>query len=195
MGYKTIRYTLLVGGLTLSAAAGGAGPSPSMLANNCFGCHGHEGSSVGPATPTISGMSEGYFTETMLAYKSGDRPATIMGRIAKGHTEEEIEIMAKYFAGKPFVRPAQKYDADKARLGKKLHNKYCEKCHEDGGRVDDESGVLAGQWIPYLRYSMEDFQSGEREMPKKMAKRVKEVIKAHGDDGLEAIVQYYGSQK
>jgi sulfide dehydrogenase cytochrome subunit len=34
----------------------------------------------------------------MKAFKSGERPATLMDRIAKGYTDEEIEAMAKYFA-------------------------------------------------------------------------------------------------
>ena len=90
---------------------------------------------------------------------------------------------------------AQKHDAGKAAEGKKIHKKYCEKCHEKGGMVDDESGVLAGQWIPYLRYTMEDFNSGARDMSKKMKKRMKKVMDTHGEAGMEALVQYYGSQK
>ena len=65
---------LLLGAAPLSAA----GPSASMLADTCAGCHGVDGSSVGPASPSIAGMSAEYFTETMEAFKSGERPSTIM---------------------------------------------------------------------------------------------------------------------
>ena len=195
MRKKKLCGMLLVGGLALSMSAWAAGPTPSMLSNNCMGCHGTDGSSVGPASPTIAGLSVEYFIESMVAFKNGDRPSTIMDRIAKGHTDEEIEAMAKFFAEKPFKRPSQKTDGKKVAMGKDVHKKYCEKCHEDAGRVDDESSVLAGQWLPYLQFAMEDFTSGAREMPKKMKKRVKELRKAHGDAGLEAALHFYASQK
>jgi len=34
----------------------------------------------------------------MAAYKSGERPATIMHQIAKGYTDAQIEAMAAFFA-------------------------------------------------------------------------------------------------
>jgi len=194
MDQKITRTLVLAGGLALSLNAFAAGPSASMLSNTCAGCHGTDGSSVGPA-PTIAGLSEGFFIESMEEYKSGNRPSTIMDRIAKGYTEEEFKMMAKFFSEKPFGRIAQTHDAKQAKKGKKIHKKYCENCHEDGGRVDDESGVLAGQMIPYLRYSMEDFLSGARHSPKKMKKKMDKLVKKYGDKGVEAVIQYYGSQK
>lgn len=166
-----------------------------MLANTCAGCHGTNGSSVGPASPTIAGMSYDYFIETMEAYKKGERPATIMTRIAKGYTEKEIELMAGFFSKQPFIRQSQKFDKKKARKGKKLHKKYCEKCHEEGGRSsEDDAGILAGQWEPYLRFTMEDYTSGNRTMEKKMKKKMKKLDKAHGDKGVDALIHYYASQ-
>lgn len=171
-----------------------ATPSMTMLAYTCAGCHGVNGSSVGPATPTIAGISEDYFIETMEAYSSGERPSTIMGRIARGYTKKEIELMADYFSKQPFVRLSQGFDKKSAKLGKKLHKKYCEKCHEDEGRsAEDDAGILAGQWEPYLRFTMEDFTSGERPMEKKMKKRMKKLDKAHGAVGVDALIHYYAS--
>jgi sulfide dehydrogenase cytochrome subunit len=177
-------------------AAGAATPSASMLANTCAGCHGTNGSSVGPASPTIAGISTEYFIETMAAYKKAERPSTIMSRIAKGYTEEEIKLMADFFSKQPFVRQPQKHDAAKAGTGKKIHKKYCEKCHEDGGTSsEDDAGILAGQWEPYLRFSMEDFTSGNREMEKKMKKKLEELQADHGDAGVDALMHYYSSFK
>ena len=186
-----IACSAVVGGVAFAAT-----PSASMLGNTCAGCHGTNGNSNGPATPTIAGISSEYFIETMEAYKSGDRPSTIMTRIAKGYTEEEIKLMADFFAKQPFVRQPQAVDAKMAKRGKKLHDKYCEKCHEDGGRsTEDDAGILAGQWKPYLRYTMEDFTSGSREMEKKMKKRLDQLVDKKGDAGLEQLFHYYASQK
>lgn len=180
----------------MSSTIMAATPSASMLANTCAGCHGTNGSSVGPASPTIAGISVEYFIETMEAYKKAERPSTIMSRIAKGYTEEEIKLMAKFFSIQEFVRQPQKHNAKLARKGKKLHKKYCEKCHEDGGTSsEDDAGILAGQWEPYLRYSMQDFTSGNRSMEKKMKKKMKSLEKDHGDAGIDALIHFYSSHK
>jgi sulfide dehydrogenase cytochrome subunit len=171
-------------------------PSATMLANTCAGCHGTNGSSVGPASPTIAGISPDYFIETMEAYQSGERPATIMNRIAKGYSAKEIELMANYFSKQPFVRQPQEYDARLAKRGKKLHKKYCEKCHEDDGRSsEDDAGILAGQWQAYMHFNMEDFTSGKRPMEKKMKKRLDKLNKAHGQAGINALIHFYASQQ
>ena len=190
------RVGCMILGSLLYGSVMAATPSATMLANTCAGCHGTNGSSMGPASPTIAGISKEYFIETMQAYKSGERISTIMTRIAKGYTDEEIKLMAGFFSKQKFVRQAQAHDAKKAKLGKKLHKKYCEKCHEDGGRSsEDDAGILAGQWDKYLRYSMDDFTSGNREMQKKMRKKVKALQKEHGDKGIDALIHYYASQK
>lgn len=196
MKYQSlIRGAVVLGGIAFGSVAWAATPSASMLANTCAGCHGTDGVSNGPATPTIAGMSSEYFIESMKAYREGTRPATIMNRIAKGYSDEEIKAMAGYFAKQKFVRIQQDSDDKLAKKGKNLHKKYCEKCHEDGGRSADDGGILAGQMMPYLHYSFSDFMDGSRDMPKKMKRQVEKMHEAAGDEGIEELVNYYGSQK
>ncbi|MBF0092922.1 MAG: c-type cytochrome [Alphaproteobacteria bacterium] len=172
-----------------------AEPTPAMLANACAGCHGTNGLSVGPTSPIISGMASEYFVAAMAAYKKGEWPSTIMGRIAKGYSDEQIKAMGDFFAKQPFVRAAQKNDAAKAKTGAKLHEEYCEKCHEKGGSAGEDAGVLAGQWMPYLEHAMEDYTSGKRPMTKKMQKQVDQLVQDHKHAGVEALVNFYGSAK
>lgn len=185
---------VLASGLMFSASTI-AGDRATMLAYTCAGCHGPNGSSVGPASPTIAGLGEETFVEAMKAYQSGDRPSTIMGRIAKGYTEEELKTMAGFFAKQKFIVPEQEHDAAKAKAGAKLHEDFCEKCHEDGGTKDEDgSSIVAGQWMPYLHFQFEDFQSGERSMPKKMKKRMEKMLEKD-KDGVDKLLNYYGSRK
>jgi sulfide dehydrogenase cytochrome subunit len=72
--------------------------SGRMLGATCAGCHGTEGKAEG-AIPSIYGTPKDQMISTMQAYKSGKRPGTIMNRIAKGYSDEEIQAMAEYFAG------------------------------------------------------------------------------------------------
>ena len=179
--------SVLLGAGQLSAA-----PTASMLADTCAGCHGTDGVSVGPASPNIAGLSEAYFTDTMLAFKNGDRYSTVMGRIAKGYSEEEIALMAGYFASKPMAITKQELDAAKVAAGGELYTKNCSKCHDENGSLaDDDAGILASQWLPYLRYAMEDFKAGTWEMPKKMKKKVDGL----SDDELDSLLQFFASQQ
>jgi len=191
---KKLLAMVVLGGMAVSGNSM-AGPSAQALANSCAGCHGVDGSSNGPAIPSIAEISPDYFMEIMTAYKTSETPNTIMTRIAKGYTDEEIKLMAGYFSKQTMARKTQSFDAAQAKAGAKLHKKYCEKCHEDGGRsAEDDSGLLAGQWAPYLHYSMVDFISGDRSMPKKMKKKVKKAMKAD-PKAMEKLINFYASQK
>jgi sulfide dehydrogenase cytochrome subunit len=149
-----------------------------------------------------------------------------MGRIAKGFSEEEIALMADYFAKATFAPAKQKFDQALVKEGAKLHDKSCEKCHSEGGKVlaaapadkkaadkgkkakkgdedeDEDEGeggdewqILAGQWTPYLKYTLEDYVAERREMPKKMAKAIKKLTDKDGDKALAALYAYYASQQ
>lgn len=178
-----------------------AGPSAAMMANTCAGCHGTDGKSAGPASPNLAGMSASYFIDSMTYFKNlpkGEehaedaRPATIMNRIAKGYTDEQIEAMAEHFASLPVYKADVPHDAAKAKAGADIYDKACAKCHDENGALpDDDSGILAGQWLPWLQYSMVDFQSGHREMPKKMKKQVEKLSGAE----IETALHFFASQK
>ncbi|MCG8122535.1 MAG: cytochrome c4, partial [Candidatus Thiodiazotropha taylori] len=64
MAYKNLKRAL-IGALALSASSVAfaadkpllSGASASMLANTCAGCHGTNGASIGPASPSIGGIS------------------------------------------------------------------------------------------------------------------------------------------
>ncbi|GMV02837.1 MAG: c-type cytochrome [Burkholderiaceae bacterium] len=205
---------LLLAGAAWAGGAAAQGVPVSVLAGNCVGCHGIDGVSGGPATPSIAGMSKVYFVNAMLSYKYGkdlekieaaakklkidpddveghERLATVMDRMAKGYSDEEIGALADYFAGKRHVAAIQPYNAALVARGKRVHDDACEKCHEDGGRKGDGAGVLAGQWMPYLNHSIMDFNAGHRGMPKKMRANMKDLT----DKDFEALVQFYASQK
>lgn len=176
-------------------AAQASGMDAAALAEPCAGCHGIDGTSSGPATPTIAGLTTDYFVLSMQDYKSDKRPSTVMGRIAKGYSDEEIEAMAAYFNDRKFGRPAQPFDATLAAKGKELQAVYCENCHEKDGQLADGIGVLGGQKLPYLHFSVEDFRSGVRAAERRKQQKMDDLMKAEGDAGYEAVLNYYASQQ
>ncbi len=192
---KTVLISLaLSGSFAASASALAGGASGEMLANTCYGCHGPQGNSFGPGIPSIAGNSEVYLVDRMKAYKSGDMPSTIMSNIAKGYNDEEIKRMSAHIAKEAYVPVAQKHDAKLAKAGKKLHKKYCEKCHSEYGTLaEDESGFLSGQWMPYLEYTLADYHNGKADAGKKMKKKMKKLFKKEGAEGFKKLIHYYGS--
>ncbi len=166
--------------------------SAAMLATHCTGCHGEDGASLGPASPSIGGLDKDYFIKTMRAFKNGKRHATVMGRIAKGYTDDEIKAMAGYFASKKWVPQAQATDAARVAQGRILHQKHCDKCHEDTSRATDEGGtILAGQWMPYLLSQIEDYASGKTPTQSKKY----ETVRSLAPEEVDALLQFYASQK
>ncbi len=191
--HKGVR-NLLLAMLAVLPAAVSAGPSGQAMAFTCAGCHGTDGSSVGPSMPAIAGMDPEVFVDAMKAYRQDERNSSIMNRIAKAYSDEQFKAMAWFFASQRLQLFPQKYDAALASRGSELHDEHCEKCHENGGRPGD-AGTLAGQWMPYLQYTMEDFINGKRKWPRKMKRKVDAAIEEAGDDAIPALVNYYGSQR
>jgi sulfide dehydrogenase cytochrome subunit len=90
-----------MGGAILSVAAFSQ-PTPleiRALAATCANCHGTDGKAVsGSAVVSLAGMKQDYISQQMKAFKTGQRPATVMHQLAKGYTDEQIEQIATYFA-------------------------------------------------------------------------------------------------
>jgi len=74
-------------GLMMVLAAASA-PPPG--ASSCSGCHG--------AASQIAGRDAKDMTEALIAYRSGARPSTVMGRIAKGFSADELGAIAAWWA-------------------------------------------------------------------------------------------------
>jgi len=77
-----------------------------VLASSCAACHGTGGNSLG-SMPAVAGLDAGYFTQQMLAFRSGERASTVMHHHAKGLTQEEIVSLAEHFS-RQSKRPALK---------------------------------------------------------------------------------------
>lgn len=192
---RSIRKALLpsLAGLLIAASpAAAANFDAATLAETCAGCHGTDGTSLG-AAPTIANLTVEYFVLSMKDYASGARASTVMGRIAKGYSEDEIKAMAAYFDKKPFGRTVQAFDTALIDKGKALQAKYCESCHEKDGRKSDGIGVLAGQRLPYMAYSIEDFKDGRRVLERRKKQKMDELWADQGDAGYDAVLHYYAS--
>ena len=97
--YLVIPNTVLA--LAVNAITPAYGQDPAYarnLASACFTCHGTDGRSVGGIPPSLAGRDRNDLLQAMKDFKAGKRPATIMHQQAKGYTDQELEILAGYFA-------------------------------------------------------------------------------------------------
>ncbi|WP_299437143.1 hypothetical protein [uncultured Rhodospira sp.] len=173
-----------------------ADPTVEVMAGACTFCHGTDGNGIGAAIPSITGLPSDQFIYMMETYQDDSNPSTVMGRIARGYSESQIEDLAVYFGDKPFERPAQPWiDETMIAEGKELAAEYCESCHENEGRDGEGVGILAGQKLQYMRFSVDDFLSGAREMERRQARKFRDLMEDHGDEGFEKILNYYASVK
>lgn len=71
----------------------------ALMAQNCYTCHGPHGRSPG-TIPSLHNLTAKNIAELLKAFKSGERPSTVMGRHAKGYSDEQIEALSAYIAGR-----------------------------------------------------------------------------------------------
>ena len=192
MTIKWNSWILIAAALASPGMASAAPPSPAMLSNACAGCHGTNGGSAGPSLPSLSSQSKATIVDAMKKFKSGERPSTVMGRLAKGYSDADFDAMGDFFSKQKLHVTTQALDAAKVDKGGLLSEKHCQRCHlEDGKEGKDDTPVMASQWLPYLQIQMDQYVSGKRKMPEKMAEKIKPLSK----EELDALLSFYASVK
>jgi cytochrome subunit of sulfide dehydrogenase len=78
------------GGLAVAQDA----PSGAL---SCSGCHGPPG--TGGAVASLAGRPAEEIVAALTQFRRGERAATVMDRIAKGFTDDEIHAIAEWLAG------------------------------------------------------------------------------------------------
>jgi len=168
----------------------------AALVQPCGGCHGQDGNSTNPAFPTIAGITVEYFKHVMDAYKNGGRKSELMKTFVHSLSDTDVELLADYFNKQKHIAREQQVDMALAEKGKALHMQYCAKCHENSGQITvNNYGILAGQWMPYLKQAIQAYLDNNRTVNPMMITKLKALKAAAGDAGVEQIINYYASIK
>ena len=97
MNLKTTLAALTLAALSPLAQAQADPVQVRSWAASCSGCHGTGGRAL-PGMVSLAGADKDAMVKTMQDFKSGKRPATIMHQLSKGYTDQQIELIAGYFA-------------------------------------------------------------------------------------------------
>jgi sulfide dehydrogenase cytochrome subunit len=88
-----------------AAPAPAAAPAPvpaagkaQLVQEGCIGCHGGPGAAGAVAVPGLAGRDAQELRALMTAFRANERPATIMNRIVRGYSDEELAAAADYFS-------------------------------------------------------------------------------------------------
>jgi cytochrome c553 len=85
--------------ISLPAFAGGDAAAGKAKAGVCAGCHGPNGISTNPMWPSLAGQKEQYLAKQMRDFRDGKRADPVMGPMAQGLSDADIENLAAYYAG------------------------------------------------------------------------------------------------
>jgi sulfide dehydrogenase cytochrome subunit len=192
---RILSYLIVVFVLTGVPTVVCAGERPaSMLSNACAGCHGTAGASAGHSIPVIAGLPSEYFRRTMKQYQSGERYSSIMGRIARGYSDAEIDAMATFFEKQKWISASRKLDMEMVAQGKKIHEEKCARCHLAQGRYTEYLlPRIAGQGPDYLAIYLKNATTSELSIPQ--PKLMKKSLERLTTDELAALAQFYATQQ
>jgi cytochrome c553 len=79
--------------------AGGTPGASFDKAQACAACHGANGISNNPEWPTLAGQHEDYLVHALRQYRNGERKNAVMAAQAMIIAEEDIALLARYYAG------------------------------------------------------------------------------------------------
>ena len=82
---------------SLTSFSAVAASEPPAGAASCSGCHPANAGVQSPVPPLI-GKNAAEIVTQMQAFRAGQRPATVMGRIAKGFSDAEVQAIAAWYA-------------------------------------------------------------------------------------------------
>jgi cytochrome c553 len=181
---------LFAGTALAQTAPAGAGDAKrgKMLSYTCLGCHGIDGyRNAYPeySVPKLEGQHPEYLAAALQGYRDGDRAHMTMHSQASSLSDQDIQDIAVYFAGKPLA-PSGKPAAGVPQVAG-----LCTSCHgADGIAIAPAYPSLAGQHPDYLARAIDEYRKGGRKNP--IMKGFAATLK---DEDIAAIAQYFSAQQ
>ncbi len=158
-----------------------------VLAAACAKCHGEDGNSKIPGTPTLAGQQPHYLVAAIQEYHQGDRAKNAMKSSMRDTDKLELESMALYFAAQTPVKRDAPTHGDPA-AGEPA-SAMCGGCHGSHGvSVDAATPSLAGQDAQYLVKATKAYRTTRKNWG------MQRYVAGLGDKDIDNIAAFYASQ-
>lgn len=98
MNTFTMKSLLIAAALLTAPAHAGDPEAGKQKSATCAACHAADGNSEIPLNPRLNGQYADYLEQALRQYRAGTRDNPIMGGMAAGLSDEDIEDLAAYFS-------------------------------------------------------------------------------------------------
>ena len=155
------RYLLPLLTVALLATNAYGQKTAQQLIGSCSRCHGEDGNSSGQY-PSLAGQTKAYLAKQLEDLKSGARPSPHMAPMVGVLSDENIQVLAEYYADEYLKRP-RGVDKELAAKGEKIAAELnCASCHQKNYRGAETIPRLSRQNRTYLINQMKQFRDGKR---------------------------------
>jgi cytochrome c553 len=130
----------------------------------CLACHGADGRSRIPETPSLGGQPSFFSVAQLFLFREGRRDSQAMIAAAKGLTNDDLLAFADRITKLPPPPPPDGApDPDRFARGLRLTRRHpCGVCHNPDFSGREQMPRLANQREDYLLKAMRDYKSGAR---------------------------------
>jgi cytochrome c553 len=130
----------------------------------CFACHGENGTSQLPETPSLGAQQAFYSTVQLLMFRDKLRVTEPMNEMAKGLTDADLQKAADIIAKLPPPTPV-KDPPDAARMERAralASQNHCNVCHQPKYQGQESVPRIAGQREDYLLKALRGYKDNSR---------------------------------
>jgi cytochrome c553 len=130
----------------------------------CFACHGENGQSQLPDTPSLGAQPAFYVTVQLLMFRDKLRVTEPMNEMAKGLTDADLQKAADIISKQPAPIPvADTPDPARMERARALANQHrCNFCHQTQFQGHENVPRLAAQREDYLLKALRGYKDNSR---------------------------------
>ena len=128
----------------------------------CVACHGAQGKSDIKGVPSLAGQPKLFIENQLVLIREGVRDIPSMKGMLDGLTDDEVIVIAKYYAGLSLTEIPVDKDPELFAQGEKLaQGMRCGICHLPNYVGREQIPRLAGQRDDFLLHSLLQFKNGQ----------------------------------
>ena len=129
----------------------------------CVACHGANGVSALPLTPSLAGQPAYYVTAQLAQFVAGKRKSEVMAPMAKTIDPKDVRELAQAIEKLPPPPSPAEVNPESWKKGQAVAaREFCGSCHQPDFSGIESAPRLAHQREDYLVKALTDFKQGSR---------------------------------